>query len=256
MQNEISIVLAVLNEAKNVQTYLEQLDQMIEQNSIDNILEVIFVDDGSTDGTQLIIQKNMKIERKYQIRLISRESKKGLVNAHIAGIQHATSSHVIIMDCDLQHPVYLLPALFDDSREVTELVVYSRHTPGGGNVWSPIRGIISRSAIFISHFFIPNSRKIKDPMSGFFRVKRDLVADLIPYDGTTKLLLYLLASRKISKYEELPYTMIERKDGESKIVNGNLTFVLRFVRELIRYRKTIINNSNQKNYLNSEPIEY
>lgn len=237
MKTGISIVLAVLNEKQNIQAFLDKLDSVINHYSLKEINEIIFIDDGSDDGTVDTIKSNIKNRQNYIIRLVSRNSKRGLLDAHITGCKFASNQKIIIMDCDLQHPIECLPALVEKSREEMQLVVYSRHVSGGGNIWPPVRGIISRFATFLSHFFVPSTRKIRDPLSGFFMVERALVTDLEPFYNSTKLLLYLLSSPRIDKFVELPYTMVERNKGKSKIVDGTFNFVLDFLIELIKYRK-------------------
>ncbi|MEM1686700.1 MAG: hypothetical protein QW456_11055 [Ignisphaera sp.] len=54
-----------------------------------------------------------------------------------------------------------------------EAIVGSRYMPGGGVVgWSKIRLLISKGATLIAKILLPYARKISDPMSGFFMVKK------------------------------------------------------------------------------------
>lgn len=230
-----SLILAVLNEENNIQKLLDDLDDVIDEYQLNQINEVIFVDDGSKDRTVALIKDNEKIRKHYSIKLIERREKLGLVSAHIAGARNASNERVIIMDSDLQHPITRIPQLIKEIEEGNDLVIASRYIEGGGNSWTPIRGVISRGAIFIAHIFIKQSREISDPVSGYFVTHRSMVSGLHPYSEAYKLLLYVLSSNDAVRAKEVPFTMKERVNGNSKIVDKKLGFVLKYMIEIVRY---------------------
>ena len=235
--NGVSIILAVLNEEDNVQLILNSISDLINTHNLTQLNEVVFVDDGSNDDTISIIEKNKDINHPFIIKLVKRTVKMGLVDAHIVGARSASNERIIIMDADLQHPVSCIPKLIKESENGYNLIIASRYIRGGQNNWTPMRGLISRVAVSISHFFITSSRKVKDPISGYFLTTKRIISTLYPYNNSYKLLLYILSFYRDIQIVEIPFKMRDREKGTSKIVNKGLGFTIQFMVEIIRYYK-------------------
>ncbi|HEY1024345.1 MAG TPA: glycosyltransferase family 2 protein [Sphingobacteriaceae bacterium] len=92
---ELSVVITVLNERENIAPLIQALHDALQ--NID--YEVVFVDDGSVDGTQREIKK-LANER---IRLIELRKNYGQSTAMTAGIDHAEGSYIALLDGDLQN---------------------------------------------------------------------------------------------------------------------------------------------------------
>ena len=100
----VSVVIPTLDEAENIESLVER----IAANGIP-ILEIIFVDDGSKDGT---CQKIRALSTGYPLRLIERERPEfGLSGAVIAGARAARGELLVVMDADLSHPPQNIPDL-------------------------------------------------------------------------------------------------------------------------------------------------
>ena len=233
---DISVIIPVLNEKPNIETLLEQFDNLVTDFGLSQIQEVIFVDDGSSDGTIGIIKNNMG-NHSYNVRLVERSCRLGTVNATITGCNAAVSDNVVIMDGDLQHPPHVILEMTRRMHDGHDVIVASRHVSGGRNVWKPLRGAISRVAIFISHLLVPATRKVKDSTSGFFMIKKNLISSLAPHQKRAKILLYVLASFPELKSTEIPYTFVDRKQGSSKIVGTNVNFITNYMIEVIDYMR-------------------
>lgn len=98
--NEIifSLVIPTYNEAKNLEILLpETLDVFKSWNT-----EIIFVDDGSNDGTREYIQKQIKTHS--NIKIIERPKLMGIGSALIAGYNLAYGKYIISVDSDLSFP--------------------------------------------------------------------------------------------------------------------------------------------------------
>lgn len=240
----ISIVMGILNENENIERMINTLGAMIEDHDLPEINELVFVDDGSDDGTVETVKKCSSATHPFRIRVIERGRKMGLVNAHITGCKYASNENVLIMDADFQHPPELIPKLVSEFRLGNDAVVGSRYIDGGGNSWAPIRGIVSRGAITISHLMIPSTRIVRDTMSGYFIMKKKYVVNLEPFERSYKLLLYALAMNDSLKIAEVPYVMIDRKSGDSKIVNKSLDFLVIYLSEVLKYVKVRRRNKN------------
>ena len=100
----VSIIVPTLNEVQNV----EPLTRQIMASGIDP-LEIIFVDDGSTDGTG---EKIGALAGEFPVRLVVRENPSlGLSGAVVAGARAAAGDLLVVMDADLSHPPSRIPDL-------------------------------------------------------------------------------------------------------------------------------------------------
>lgn len=229
---KISILTASLNECMNIEIWLNSILELKIKQQLNNVTEIIIVDDGSTDCT---INKINEIMKNYplEIKLIQRNRKMGTLNAQIVGSSKCVNNYILIMDCDLQHPINEIPNLINKIDKDTDVVIGSRYVKGGKNKWNPYRGVISRIATFIAHLFIAESRGIKDPLSGYFVIKRELICNLKPYEGMYKPLLFSITMNRDLNIVEVPVSMENRSFGESKIVNSPMKFIIKYLRELL-----------------------
>jgi len=205
-------VIPTYNEAQNVKELIPRIESSLKGLPH----EIIIVDDGSPDGTADVAES---LGRRYgNIRVLRRPKKMGLASAIADGLKIAKGEIVAIMDADLQHPPELLSKMLRTIRVGYDLVIASRYV-GGGRVegWSPLRRLISRGATILAHLLLPETRGIRDPLSGYFMVRRNAIEgielSLIGY----KLLLEVLVKRKGIRIVEVPYTFRPRKRGESKL---------------------------------------
>jgi dolichol-phosphate mannosyltransferase len=109
MKKNITIVIPSYNEESNIEKLLESLNEVI--ISLNYNFKILFVDDGSRDGT-IIKLKNLAREQQ-NLFYIELSRNFGHQNALKAGIDYAklNSDAVISMDGDLQHPPSLIPEL-------------------------------------------------------------------------------------------------------------------------------------------------
>ena len=109
MKKNITIVIPSYNEESNIEKLLEFLNEVI--TSLNYNFKILFVDDGSRDGT-IIKLKNLAREQQ-NLFYIELSRNFGHQNALKAGIDYAklNSDAVISMDGDLQHPPSLIPEL-------------------------------------------------------------------------------------------------------------------------------------------------
>ena len=232
MSHNVSILTASLNEAGNIEKWLDQISWMITCEKLSCIRELVIVDDGSTDGTiDLILQREESFP--VPLRLVQRKMRLGTLNAQVVGSSICISEYVLVMDCDLQHPVEFIPDFLNKLEDNPDIVIGSRYIKGGYNRWPAFRGFVSRTATFLSHVLISESRVIKDPLSGYFLIKRNMISELTPYEGMYKPLLYAIAMSRNAKTVEIPIRMDERDSGKSKIVNNSGKVVMKYMKELL-----------------------
>jgi dolichol-phosphate mannosyltransferase len=213
------VVVPVLDERDNVGPLVERLRATLE--GVD--WEVVFVDDGSSDGTRAAVAALGRVDNR--IRLVHRRGRRGLASAFIEGVECSLAPFVAAMDGDLQHDETLLPQMLQVLRAgQADIVIGSRYVEGGGlGEWDRTRAGMSDLATRVSRLVL--RAEITDPMSGFFMLPRavfDRAAPRLSAIGF-KILLDLLASLpERARVRELAYVFRNRSAGQSKLDAGVL----------------------------------
>jgi dolichol-phosphate mannosyltransferase len=211
---ELAVVVPTFNESANVHELVSRLDRVL-----DGIAwEVIFVDDDSPDGTaELVRQLGQHHPR---VRVVHRIQRRGLSSACVEGMLATAAPYLAVMDADLQHDEALLPQMLTALRAPDcDLVVGTRYMEGGGvGEWDESRQLSSRLATGLSQRLL--GVKLRDPMSGFFMIRREAFMGAVHHLSTMgfKILLDIVVSSPRSlRFVELPYTFGLRHAGESKL---------------------------------------
>lgn len=121
MKKTISVVIPAYNEEKNLPLMRESLEKIFEKLSYE--YEIIFVNDGSTDGSLDVLKKMARKDSRIKILDFSRNFGKEV--AISAGCHAAGGDAIITMDADLQHPPRLIKkflALWENGAEVVYTV--------------------------------------------------------------------------------------------------------------------------------------
>ena len=121
MSKKISIIVSVYNEEEVLfEFYRETIKVLL---LIDNPYEIIFVNDGSMDGSRGILFKIAKDDENVKVVHFSKNF--GHEAAMIAGIDNASGDYLVCMDADLQHPPTLLPEMlrkFESGYDIINMV--------------------------------------------------------------------------------------------------------------------------------------
>ena len=249
-----SIIIPTYNESANILRLINE----IEKNVCDSDLtEVVIVDDNSPDGTgeivhDYILQRRSKVKSsdrklnspdnvvyensKIRLKVIHRVEKNGLIPAIIDGVKQSYGKNVVVMDADFSHPPEVIPQMMDQLRSKPDtIIVASRYTDGGKVVGWPIRRrILSSGASTLARLGL-NVRQVKDPMSGFFALRRELIESISIDTKGYKILLEILVKHKNTPVQEIPYTFTDRQSGASKMDTDVVTNYLSAVWHLYRY---------------------
>jgi dolichol-phosphate mannosyltransferase len=223
----VSIILAVLNERPNLEPLIARLTK-----AAPSVSELVFVDDGSEDGTVEFLQD--LATRESRIRVISNVRRQTLTPAQCQGIEFSHGKYVIVMDADLQHPPECVPSMVDRLERGASLVVASRYAQGGSTGRrNPTRAVISRVAELVARMLLPPARRVTDPVSGFFGFRKSMFTAPSPSRRGHKLVLHTLTLSSFRQVEEVPYEFGNRTSGSTKIANG-FGFVILYISELLR----------------------
>ena len=205
----ISLVIPTLNEVDNVGPLLARLEQ-----SEPPLDEIIFVDDGSADGTR---EKILSQSGFAPVRLLERDEPAfGLAGAVIEGARSAVGDWLVVMDADLSHPPEKIGELLRPLMEgKADMVIGSRYISGGSTPGWPLwRKILSRLA---AAFAYPVTG-VHDSMSGFFAMPRKLLLELTPAATGFKIAFEALArGGRNLRVVEIPIVFYDRARGVSKM---------------------------------------
>jgi dolichol-phosphate mannosyltransferase len=216
------LVLAVptLNEAGNIERLLREVQQVLDP--LERSYEIIVVDDGSEDGTPEVVQRYGEFDPR--VRLLSRHHERGLAGAVLHGWNHSDGNLLGVIDADLQHPPDILPLLLEAMDDGNDIAIASRYVAKDGVTgWNPLRVAISRASTWATVPLQRKSVRIKDPMSGFFVVRRDVIDGIEFETKGFKLLLEILVRARLRSAKEIPFHFGRRHAGKSK-ANASIAF--------------------------------
>jgi len=234
---QISIIIPTYNESENIIKILRSIGEILPKNVP---TQAIVVDDNSPDGTGKLVEdylKNVKKIADYTIEIIHRKAKNGLGSAILNGIQHAKGDTIVVMDSDFSHPPQIIPKLIESIKKYQyDIAVASRYIKGGKiQGWSLKRKIMSKFATLIAKKGL--GIDTKDPMSGFFAFKRNIIKGLNIDAIGYKILLEILVKTRDVNVKEIPYTFQDRELGSSKLTMKTIFDYYRSVWKLYRYGK-------------------
>jgi polyisoprenyl-phosphate glycosyltransferase len=115
----LSIVAPAYNEERNIPAFIAAIVPVLE--SIGETFEIVFVNDGSRDGTLGMLAAASSQDPRIKVVGLARNFGKDV--ALSAGLQHASGQAIIPIDCDLQHPVELIPQFVAKWREGYDMVL-------------------------------------------------------------------------------------------------------------------------------------
>lgn len=229
---KLSLIVPTYNEEKNIQQLITILVQLLDEILLEEY-ELIVVDDNSPDKTWKLA---LELTSTYtQLKVMRRDSEKGLATAVIRGWQVARGEILGVIDADLQHPPQTLIKLWQEIEKGADLAVASRNVEYGGvSEWNILRRFLSRGAQILGLLILPEViARLSDPMSGYFMVRREVLIDQPLQPSGYKILLEVLARGKIRWIGEVGYIFQERKTGNSKVTFQQY---LEYIQHLIRLR--------------------
>ncbi|MDI1300740.1 MAG: glycosyltransferase family 2 protein [bacterium] len=126
----LSVVVPVYNEEAVVTAFYQRLRSVLD--TLDVRTEIVFVNDGSADGTHALIRELQRGDSRVAVLDLSRNF--GKEAALTAGLDHARGDAIVVIDADLQDPPELIPLLLQKWREGYD-VVYAVRSSRNGESW-------------------------------------------------------------------------------------------------------------------------
>ena len=207
----ISVVVPCYNEEKVIAMTFDQLRAALEKITDD--YEMIFVNDGSSDGTIGALKRFAASDK--HVKYISFSRNFGKESAMLAGLRFASGDYTVIMDADLQHPPELIAEMLTYAQEGYDQVIGRRDRDGDDK----------RNAFFARTYYRLVDRltdvKLADGVGDFRMLSRkalDALLTMNEYNRFSKgLFSWIGFKEKIIHYKNR-----QRAAGESKWNFGSL----------------------------------
>lgn len=212
IQTLVSVIVPTYQEAGSIGPVLADIQQSLQPTGWQ--YEIIVVDDDSGDGIDRIIYE---LTDSIPVALHVRRNERGLASAVLDGFRQADGEILICMDADGSHPASVIPDLVIPLlNDEADMALGSRYVAGGSTDarWTAYRRLNSSLATLFAR---PLTRA-KDPLTGFFAIRRSRVQSLgkirpIGY----KIALELMVRAGITRCVEVPIHFSQRTAGESKL---------------------------------------
>jgi glycosyltransferase involved in cell wall biosynthesis len=223
---KVTVIIPVFNEVQTIREILRR----VRRTGIAN--EIIIVDDGSTDGTRVLLGK-IKKDRSLQIILHEKNSGKG--SAIKTGFDHAGGDVIIIQDADLEYDPCEYPNLLHPLKEGIADVVYGSRFLGAARhpilFWNMVA---NRILTFFTNILYNNI--ISDMETGYKVFRREVLQGMQIHarrfefepEFTAKIL-----KRKFRIFE-VPITFNPRDYSQGKKIKATDAFLALWT--LIKYR--------------------
>lgn len=223
---ELSIVIPFYNEEKNLQHFLSSLVSFFGSNKVD--YEIIAVNNGSVDSTQLLLQKFAR--KNKRIKVVTVERNIGYGYGIIQGLKRANASYIGYCWGDGQIVAGDVYRVFDVLRKSGIDICKIKRVSRKDSMFRRLESFLYNLAY--DALFSLNLRDI----NGCPKImRRHVMAQLNPssHDWFIDAELMIKAFRKKFKVLELPVTYHKREKGKSHV---RLTTAFEFVRNAIKFK--------------------
>lgn len=204
-RSDLSVVIPLYNEAVTVEKLHSRLSGTLE--SLGRSYEIIYVDDGSTDGTREILQRIHLQDPKVKVVVFNRNY--GQHAAVVAGFEQARGEIIVTLDGDLQNPPEEIPKLLAKIQEGYDVVGGWRE----GRQDSPVRRVLSFLINQVTSLIV--GVKMRD-YGCMLRAYRREVVERICQCQEISSFIPVLANSFAGSVAEIPVAHSPRTSGRSK----------------------------------------
>ena len=204
----ISVVIPAYNEEKAISKTIDEIKKVMKKNRLDKGLEIIVVNDGSTDNTkEVAINKGVTV--------INNPENMGYGFSLKRGILEAKNETIVITDADGTYPFDMVPEMLKKKNEGFDLVIGAR--TGKYYRQSVFKNFLRRLLKMLVE--LVSGKKIKDINSGLRVFDKTTVVEYFPrlcntFSFTTSQTLAYLMNCRFVTYIDIPY---RKREGKSKI---------------------------------------
>ncbi|MCX7971406.1 MAG: glycosyltransferase family 2 protein [Negativicutes bacterium] len=203
----VSIVIPVYNEKENITYLYRQLRSVIDEMN-DYRFEIIFVDDGSNDGTAAVIRSLAATDHRVRAIVLARNF--GHMVALTCGLDKAEGQAVISMDGDGQHPPGLIPELIAKWQQGYDVVQTIRRSTDDATLFKRLT-----SSLFYALMNRMTDIRLKDGSSDFRLLDRKVVLTFRRFRERARFIRGLVKSLGY-RQAEVEFTALARHKGKSK----------------------------------------
>jgi len=236
MPPKTSIILCTYNEANYIENAILELEKNITN------LEIVIIDDSSSDGTIEIIKK---LNQNSKYKVIYRNKSRSLASAFVRGVIETTGENIGWIDTNMGEVASKFPAMIKELQSNNDIVVLSRYVEGGGDRRILFRTLSSKYFNSLCRTILRTS--IKDYTSSIFLMKRKILDEVtfLGYGHGEFFLEFLYnAHKKGFRIKEIPYVQDKDDDlADSKSASSIIKFfylgfmyILRIIATLVRRR--------------------
>lgn len=202
----ISLVVPVFNEEKAIPIFYQAVRNQPELSPFD--IEIVFVNDGSQDKTEVVVNELIKTDPLVLQVDLSRNF--GKEPALYAGLKYSTGDAVIPIDVDLQDPIDIIPKLIESWQNGADVVLAKRTDRQSDSRLKRL----SAAWFYRIHNIVSNP-EIEENV-GDFRLMSRQVVDAVMMLNERNLFMKGLLSWVGFKTEVVTYARAERVSGTSK----------------------------------------
>ncbi len=204
----VSIVIPAFNEEGNIKVLYERLTQALAAYPPASI-EIIFVNDGSTDATLQQCQTIM--QQDARVKIVDLERNFGHEIAMTAGMDYSQGEGVIFMDADCQHPPELVPKLIEKWQAGFDAVLTNRINNSGESLFYRLA-----SACYHKLASLFSASHIPSKTPDFRLIGKKYINILKKMDEKERIFRGMLSWLGLSNYAVIEFTAPKRQSGQSK----------------------------------------
>jgi len=215
MEAKTSLVIPCYNEETGIPQLCERLRPLLDSLGGDGAVEIVFVDDGSTDSTAEVIAREAT---GLPYRVATHEQNRGLGAALHTGFAASHGEEIVVLDSDCTYDPDQVPGMLEKLRAGADVVTASPYHPQGRvEGVAGWRLLLSKGLSRLYWLVLP--QRLYTYTACFRAYRREAIPDLYAPDpgflGVTQLLVSGILAKK--RVVEVPAVLTTRRFGQSKI---------------------------------------